>query len=241
MVAGLAPLMKLATTRTLTKRCPRTGRVYVVTFGFDGAFAARHKQRPYLTLTGEEWDGEPMRSSERNLVAMGRCDDMIAREFPELAPVLPFAGMFTDGPMHYEANAVYLAGDRDHNGLRKGERRQLRNGRTKLPVWELRVDDGTDDGASLSRHEWRDAAERPPESLTLRWFPVWTVGEGKARELDAARRVAVWPDATDEELSAEPEQLRAALVARAPALLDRFRAACAACGIAWPNDDGTVS
>ena len=41
--------------------------------------------------------------------------------------------------------------------------------------------------------------------------------EGKERELDAARRVAIWPEATDEELTAP--DLKGRLEARLPALL----------------------
>ena len=41
-------------------------------------------------------------------------------------------------------------------------------------------------------------------------------GEGKARDLAAARSTAVWPEATDAELCAEPAELRAALLARHP-------------------------
>jgi hypothetical protein len=48
--------------------------------------------------------------------------------------------------------------------------------------------------------------------------------EGKARELEAARRAAVWPDATDEHLCLPRDELKALLEARLPALLDAFRA-----------------
>lgn len=49
--------------------------------------------------------------------------------------------------------------------------------------------------------------------------------KGKAHEFDGARRAAVWLDATDEELSVEPEELKAVLVARLPALMAEFRTA----------------
>lgn len=57
--------------------------------------------------------------------------------------------------------------------------------------------------------------------------------EGKARELDAARRAAVWADATDEELCAPSAELRAKLEARLPALLASFRADIEAAGFMW--------
>ena len=47
--------------------------------------------------------------------------------------------------------------------------------------------------------------------------------EGKARELDTARACAIWPEATDEQLSASTEDLTAALNARLPGLMADFR------------------
>ena len=55
--------------------------------------------------------------------------------------------------------------------------------------------------------------------------------EGKARELDAARSAAIWPDATDEELTAPG--LAERLEARLPALLADFRAAIESIGLKW--------
>lgn len=231
----------LATLKRETIETREHGRPVRITvkYGFDGAFAVQHKQRPYLSVTVdiEEWE-----RGRWHDVGGGASHDTVRKHFPQLADLCAFHLCTTEGPTHYAANVVYLAGDRDHNGLRKGERKQLRNGRTGLAVWELRVNDGTPDGGDVPRlSEWRDSAERPADTVTLAWFPRWIIGEGKARELDAARRVAIWPDATDAELSAEPEALRAALAARLPALLDRFRAVCAAAGVPVPNDDGTVA
>lgn len=56
-------------------------------------------------------------------------------------------------------------------------------------------------------------------------------GEGKARDLDAARRAAVWPDATDEDLTAPG--LKERLEARLPSLLLEFRAAMESLGFTW--------
>jgi hypothetical protein len=61
-------------------------------------------------------------------------------------------------------------------------------------------------------------------------FPTaW--GEGKARELDAARHAAIWPDATDEDLTAPG--LKERLEARLPKLLEEFRAAVESLGFVW--------
>lgn len=56
-------------------------------------------------------------------------------------------------------------------------------------------------------------------------------GKGKARELDAARHAAIWPDATDEELTAPGLEDR--LKARLPKLLEDFKAAVESIGFVF--------
>lgn len=58
--------------------------------------------------------------------------------------------------------------------------------------------------------------------------------EGKERELAGARSCAVWPEATDEQLSADTDELSAVLMARLPALMDNFRADMESVGFMWP-------
>jgi len=53
------------------------------------------------------------------------------------------------------------------------------------------------------------------------------------RELDAARRAAVWPEATDEELSREPEELKAALRERLPVMMQAFKTAVESFGFVY--------
>ena len=60
--------------------------------------------------------------------------------------------------------------------------------------------------------------------------------KGKERDLDAARRAAVWPDATDDELCQERPQLEAALKARLPALLGEFKQAMLDVGFIYPEE-----
>lgn len=57
--------------------------------------------------------------------------------------------------------------------------------------------------------------------------------EGKARELDAARHSAIWPEATDEQLCLPREQLKALLEARLPALMVEFKAAMESLGFVY--------
>lgn len=156
----------------------------------------------------------------------GCIHDQIAKHFPGLEPLIKWHLSSSDGPMHYEANTVYMAGDRDHNGLRKGESRQIRNGKTGKLAWKLERP-----GPALPQYV--DADEQPKEVALYCYVPWCTEGEGKARQLDAARSAAVWPEATDAELCQEPEQLRAALRARLPALLVEMRAAIEGAGFLW--------
>lgn len=102
------------------------------------------------------------RARDGGVLAGGCLHDEVAAHFPELAPLIKWHLCSSDGPMHYTANVLYLAGD---------------------------------------------------------------------RELDAARRAAIWPEATDEELTAP--DLKERLEARLPALLAEFRKDVEALGFVW--------
>ena len=64
--------------------------------------------------------------------------------------------------------------------------------------------------------------------------------DGQARELDKARNAAIWPEATDEELCAEPESLKAVLLARLPALMAEFRADMEKAGLLWEPEQASA-
>lgn len=169
---------------------------------------------------------------DRDNGSIGCNHDDIAKVFPELAHLIKWHLCATDGPMHYAANTVYLAGDRDHNGLRKGEARQIVNGRTGKPCWVLQEAASGEPVHALVKYFDGDEAElpAPPE---LVWVPMLRVGEGKERDLDAARRTAVWPNATDAELCADKAELTAKLEARLPMLIGLFRGEMNAAGLLW--------
>lgn len=175
-----------------------------------------------FSVTGEidEYDGDHWRDH-----SCGCIHDDIAKQFPKLAHLPKWHGCTSNGPLHYEANTVYLAGDRDYRGLRNGERKRVvdRNG---TPGWELLRPDRAAENFLYS-------AECPRAPEAPRYVPWNHVGEGKARELDEARSVAIWPEATDAELCAEPDELRAALRARLPKLMQDFRADLEAAGFMW--------
>lgn len=214
----------------------------------------------------------------------GAAHEEIAKVFPELAPLIKWHLTSTDGPMHYAANAVYFAGDRDHWGKRAGEPRQFE---TVIqfgdnPIKHLKSaafmkfleEAASHHGADRFDFEVIEVAEQRKETTSgkIEYYRKWTFGgfgvkwyecpfdteqaaldflkalqtcspqfvriatawgEGKARELDAARRAAVWPEATDAELSVEPDELKAALAARLPALILAFRADMEGAGFMW--------
>ena len=116
------------------------------------------------------------------------------------------------GPMYYLENVIYLAGDRDHWGLRKGEEQQIRKGKTGELAWTM----------ESSQPKYHDGPTCPEEVVTLRWKPWMRIGDGKKRELDSARSIACWPDATDEQLSVEPNELAVMLINRLPAMMAEF-------------------
>lgn len=177
--------------------------------------------------------GETRLLENGRIESCGCLHDEIVKAIPRLAPFIKWHLVSADGPMHYESNTVYLAGDRDCWGLKKGEKRQIRNGRTGLPCWILEAVDSAGNVAE-ELPKYVDAESRPEAPLRLlKYVPLYRIGEGKGRELEAARSAAVWPDATDEELCAEPEELRKKLRERLPALMEEFQKAVESLGFTY--------
>jgi hypothetical protein len=228
VIAGAAPGTMANQKWLASKEYREGGKRYRITaeIRFDDECRNGHNS---FSITGsvDEWTGSGWRDY------MGGCiHDEIAKRFPQLAPLIKWHLSSTDGPLHYLSNTVYHAGDRDCHGLRKGESRQIRNGKTGKLAWRLEQP-----GEAA---KYIDADTCPPAPPAAHYVPWMREGEGKARELDHARASAVWPDATDQELMQEPDALRAALTARLPALLVEFRAAIEGAGLLWqlPHDAG---
>lgn len=153
----------------------------------------------------------------------GMCHDAIARHFPELAPLLKWHLCSSEGPMHYVENTVYHAGDRDCHGLKAGEFKPIIDQATGNPLWQL-MDVPSSNSVARSTK---------PDPVTLEWRPYGRTGEGKPRDFDGARSCAIWPEATDAELSVEPEELKAKLWERLPALMQEFKAAVESLGMVY--------
>lgn len=163
--------------------------------------------------------------------AGGCCHDEVARHFSELAPLIKWHLVSTDGPTHYIANTLYHVSDRDHNGLRAGETKPIRTPGGKH-LWKAVVrDENGDEIKTGASHHWVASEEKPTGKLTAAWEPIVTVGVGKERRLDHARRCAIWPDATDEDLLAPDLEER--LRERLPALMAEFRAAVESLGFTY--------
>lgn len=240
------------------------GATLQVVLGFDDDCRNGHNT---FTATAEV-----RRPGARDLEACGMMHEAIEEIFPELAPLLKWHLVSTDGPLHYVANTVYHAGDRDHNGRREGEPsawvhgvrfgsnpilHKLTNKFADFLEAAVRFDlevvgiDHTDRATFGTKYTfggfastWHEcpfnsegealdflAALQTCDPSFLSTPTAWS--KGKARNLDAARSSAVWPDATDEVLSQEPDQLREALTERLPQLVEEFRRDMEAAGFLW--------
>jgi hypothetical protein len=195
------------------------GGTMIVAMRFDDECGNGHNT---FSITADVYTDASRR--RHDIAAAGCMHDEIARVFPELAPLILWHLCATDGPMHYPGNAIYNASNRDCYGLLKDEVQQLRNSKSGELAWILK---GT-------ATRYADGPEPPTDTPPAQQWEPWTrTGEGKERQLAFARSSACWPDATDEQLCAEPAVLQAALDARLPQLLVDFRAAIEGAGFAW--------
>lgn len=165
-------------------------------------------------ITGEIY--ERIRNTGRyHLDVCGCIHEEIKKHFPELTPLLKWHLSSTDGPMHYIANTVYHATaiskhqDKFHTYLTDPElgiRKQHLGIHTGDEVKAIRARYGND---CVTTEEWFN-------------------GMAKGEDLAAARRSAVWPDATIENLK-DKEQL----TARLPALMSEFQSDVESLGLAF--------
>ncbi len=203
----------------------------------------------------------------------------IAEHIPELAPYIKWHLCSTDGPMHYLANVLYMAGNKDCWHRAPGEPSafsyavrfdncpvshhipgkfwkflQERQGTGDFQVIAIAHKESTVLGCESKPHfdpkytfigfaeKWHECpfdskveADEFCEGMNrckVEFVKLATsFSEGKARELDAARRSAIWPEATDEELMAP--DLEEKLKARHPKLMEEFRAAVEKLGFTY--------
>lgn len=227
----------------------------------------------------------------RDIAAGGCMHEEIAKRFPELAPLIKWHLVSTDSPLHYIANALYHASDRDSSGRKAGEpcawkhvvyfadspvshkiggkfakfiqsrMQAMGDGRFcpfppelgSFQVVSIAHDKAGKPGEyefapkftfngfgerwhecpfddQHTAQEWADAFNT--KRAIFKDIPT-EYSKGKARNLDAARDAACWPEATDEQLCLPRDELKALLEARLPALQSDFKAAMAAAGFMW--------
>lgn len=263
--------------------------VLIATVRYDDQCGNGHNS---FAITGDLYEQYPQRGEPTTIFGQGHrklwlnaggcLHELIAERFPNLAPLIKWHGTTSEGPLWYVENTVYLAGERDHWGLLKGEasaspkhqETRIRFGNSPMThklgnsfaAW---LREAVKDPAQPFKIVAVEHKDRPGEAykfgpkFTYEGFPrEWHTcpfddireaeeltaalskghefltyptlfGEGKARELDAARRAAVWLDATDAELSAPATELKAKLEARLPALMAEFRAAVESLGFTY--------
>lgn len=157
-------------------------------------------------------------------LAGGCMHDEIAQAFPELAPLIKWHLVSTDGPMHYVANTCYHA---------------LQHGANRAWVYYTGPIDPLKLGGLRERllcyssdvNKIKEAEDWPGYRVQ------WDEKTIKVQNLDYARSSACWPEATDEQLSLPKEELTALLLARLPGLMAEFRADVEKIGFLWeaPN------
>lgn len=113
--------------KTYTKYFVEDGQEYeiTVTARYDDKCNNGHNT---FALTAEIWATKNKRRTRRDCESCGCLHEDIAKHFPELAPFIKWHLVSSDIPMHYATNTLYHFSDKDHNGLRKGEKKQLREG-----------------------------------------------------------------------------------------------------------------
>lgn len=89
-----------------------------LTLRFDDDPENKHNT---FSVVGDIWKRGYLRTSDLGNLRCGSIHDDAAKYFPELAGLIKWHLTSSDGPMHYIANTLYHAGDRDHHGKRAGE------------------------------------------------------------------------------------------------------------------------
>ena len=195
------------------KTYTENGRTYRITarVRFDDECRNGHNS---FSVTGQIDEQHGSRWMDRS----GGCiHEEVAKHFPELAPVIKWHLCDWSGPMHYVANTTYHVDE---------------HGPTHAWVYYTGPSDPANlDGTKERLLTYAKAAEAQSVEGKPGYRVAWDAKTAKVRNLKHARSTAVWPDATDADLT-EPG-LEARLVARLPALLADFRAAVESLGLEW--------
>lgn len=150
---------------------------------------------------------------DRNAHFQGSALKEICRYIPELAHITKWHMMDADGPMHYTANTIYHASEiKKHQHFVYLSDEVLKNQRVLLGLFD-------DEGLQAVRKRFEDFDLEVATSLTP---------DSKDADIEAARRTAIWPEASLEELR-DAEKLNA----RLPALMAEFKRDIEALGFTY--------
>lgn len=136
----------------------------------------------------------------------GCCHDTIEKSHPEIAHLIKWHLVSSDGPMHYIPNTLYHALENGPN-MAWIEFEDL-----ELPVpikKQSMLYTDLDKAKAICEKDKRYSMRIDEKTA-------------KANNLDHARSSACWPEATDEQLALPPKKLEALLVERLPALMLEF-------------------
>jgi hypothetical protein len=140
----------------------------------------------------------------------GCCHEEIAKHFPELAKYIKWHLCCSDGPLHYVANTLYHA---EQHAAKEG--------------WVYFLEPITKKSINLeycSIEKWNTkySDQITKETKFGYSFEIDQKTEKKAN-FDFARLSAIWPEATDEELSQDQTKLKFFLLNRLPGLMEKFK------------------
>lgn len=156
-----------------------------------------------FSITGETW--------RKGREDMGGCiHEEIAKHFPELKHLIKWHSVSSDGPLHYIDNTMYCA--REHGPQKAWVRGTIsQNGITAKVLKYAKIEE-----AQALAYKLTGGTIEPDMSTA------------KIADIEAARRYAIWPEATIEQLR-DPEALKA----RLPSLIAEFRADIEAFGFVF--------
>lgn len=225
------PESKLVKCQKLHFSKTRAGMDMTVTVRHDDQCGNGHNS---FSVTMDAYEaGKP--HTDYNYIMGSCCHDVIVKYFPKLAHLIKWHLTSTDGPMHYIANTMYHAKDTDYNGLLAGEhytyvKRVYANVTVGKPTVIYSTDTmytNNQNNVYLEKNNVREtdalnafiATIRPDIRHAVKTEPCsYSISKGKPHDLEAARKCAVWPEATLEQLTDET-----VLIARLPALMEEFR------------------
>lgn len=147
----------------------------------------------------------------------------IARHIPELKPYIKWHLCTSEGPHYYVENTMYWA--REH-----GPTHAWIYYRGKKATDPLGLGDDGETERLLGYFKREEATKAEGQSG---YRVEWDAKGNKKRNLVFARESAIWPEATDEELTQDPVILKMVLEARLPKLMEEFKQAVESLGFVF--------